>query len=325
MNEDIKALRLCWSKTYLVISCLNLQVLLGSIKFALLSFKEVKLVNDMSPVQQLPKAIFRRYVCAHADLPSVESTQRFADELVMFLFPVKANRLVSLRSLQKELRHLRFRLSELVMPLKVGKEEELSHAVDHFFDQLPIVYQLLIDDAQSFLDSDPAAHSMEEVIMSYPGFHAIAVYRLAHELQMMNIPLLPRIMSEYIHGKTGIDIHPGATIGEHFFIDHGTGVVIGETTHIGNNVKLYQGVTLGALLVEKGLNAQKRHPTIQDNVIIYAGSTILGGKTLVGHDSVIGGNTWLTESVDAYSVVYNKAQIIIRDKKEFIEPINFYI
>ncbi|HEX7410548.1 MAG TPA: serine O-acetyltransferase EpsC [Bacteroidales bacterium] len=279
----------------------------------------------MSPVQQLPKAIYRRYVCAHAELPSVESTQRFADELVMFLFPVKANRLVSLRSLQKELRHLRFRLSELVFPLKSGTEEDMSHYVDQFFDRLPIVYQFLVDDAQSFLESDPAARSVEEVIMSYPGFHAITVYRIAHELQVMDIPLLPRIMSEYIHGKTGIDIHPGANIGEHFFIDHGTGVVIGETAHIGNNVKLYQGVTLGALLVEKGLNAQKRHPTIQDNVIIYAGSTILGGKTIVGHDSVIGGNTWLTESIEPYSVVYNKAKIIIRDKKDFVEPINFYI
>ena len=279
----------------------------------------------MSPVQQLPKAIFRSYVCAHAELPSVESTQRFADELVIFLFPVKANRLVSLRSLQKELRHLRFRLTELILPMKSGMEEDLSLSVDRFFDRLPLVYQLLTDDAKSFLESDPAARSIEEVIMSYPGFHAIAVYRIAHELQLMDIPLLPRIMSEYIHGKTGIDIHPGATIGENFFIDHGTGVVIGETAHIGNNVKLYQGVTLGALLVEKGLSAQKRHPTIQDNVIIYAGSTILGGKTIVGHDSVIGGNTWLTESVEPYSVVYNKAQIVIRDKKEFIEPINFYI
>lgn len=279
----------------------------------------------MSPVQQLPKAIFRRYVCAHAELPSVESTQRFADELVIFLFPVKANRLVSLRSLQKELRHLRFRLSELILPMKSGTEEELSLSVDRFFDRLPVIYQLLVDDAQSFLESDPAARSIEEVIMSYPGFHAIAVYRIAHELQLMDIPLLPRIMSEYIHGKTGIDIHPGATIGENFFIDHGTGVVIGETAHIGNNVKIYQGVTLGALLVEKGLNAQKRHPIIQDNVIIYAGSTILGGKTIVGHDSVIGGNTWLTESVEPYSVVYNKAQIVIRDKKDFIEPLNFYI
>ena len=279
----------------------------------------------MSPVQQLPKAIFRRYVCTHAELPSVENTQRFADELVMFLFPVKANRLVSLRSLQKELRHLKFRLGELLFPFKSEREEDLSLTVDQFFDRLPLVFQLLVDDAQSFLESDPAARSIEEVIMSYPGFHALAVYRISHELQLMNIPLLPRIMSEYIHGKTGIDIHPGATIGENFFIDHGTGVVIGETAHIGNNVKIYQGVTLGALLVEKGLNAQKRHPTIQDNVIIYAGSTILGGKTIVGHDSVIGGNTWLTESVEPYSVVYTKAQIIIRDKKDFIEPINFYI
>ena len=279
----------------------------------------------MSPVSLLPKEIYRSYVCAHANLPPVESTQHFVDELVMFMFPVKGNRTVSLKSLQKELRRLRFRLSELLYPLHDDSEDEVTQVVESFFNRLPEIYRMLLSDANSFLDSDPSAKGIEEVLMSFPGFYAISVYRLAHELQVLNIPLLPRIMSEYIHGKTGIDIHPGATIGKNFFIDHGTGVVIGETTYIGDNVKIYQGVTLGALYVEQALRDQKRHPTIQDNVIIYAGSTILGGKTVIGHDSVIGGNVWLTGSVEPFSLVYHQPQIVIRDKKDFVEPLNFFI
>ncbi len=279
----------------------------------------------MSPVSQLPKEIYRSYVCAHANLPPVESTQQFVDELVMFMFPVKGNRTVSLKSLQKELRRLRFRLSELLYPLHDDSEDEVTQVVESFFNRLPEIYRMLQSDADSFLDSDPSAKGIEEVLMSFPGFYAISVYRLAHELQVLNIPLLPRIMSEYIHGKTGIDIHPGAIIGRNFFIDHGTGVVIGETTDIGDNVKIYQGVTLGALYVERALRDQKRHPSIQDNVIIYAGSTILGGKTVIGHDSVIGGNVWLTNSVEPFSLVYHQPQIVIRDKKDFVEPLNFFI
>jgi len=279
----------------------------------------------MNTISQLPKEIYRNYICAHADLPPVESTQHFVDELVMFLFPLKANRTVSLKSLQKELRRLRFRLSELLYPLHDEAEDEVLEVVEKFFNRLPAVYHFLMNDAKTFHESDPSARGIEDIIMSYPGFYAITVYRIAHELQLANVPLLPRIMSEYVHGKTGIDIHPSAIIGENFFIDHGTGVVIGETTEIGNNVKIYQGVTLGALFVERSLVDQKRHPTIQDNVIIYAESTILGGKTIVGHDSIIGGNTWLTESVEPFSMVYHKPQIVIRDKKDFVEPLNFYI
>jgi len=279
----------------------------------------------MDRLQQLPKDIFRSYVCAHANLPPVESTQQFVDELVMFFFPLKGNRTVSLKSLQKELRRLRFRLSELLYPLHDGAEEEVTQVVDSFFHQLPDIYEKMLNDAQSFLNSDPSAKGIEEIIMSFPGFYAISVYRIAHELQLLNVPLLPRIMSEYLHGKTGIDIHPGAKIGKNFFIDHGTGVVIGETTEIGDNVKIYQGVTLGALFVERALRDQKRHPTIQDDVIIYAGTTILGGKTVIGRGSVIGGNVWLTESVEPLSLVYHQPQIVIRDKKDFVEPINFFI
>jgi serine O-acetyltransferase len=170
------------------------------------------------------------------------------------------------------------------------------------------VYQALLKDAEAIAKHDPAAASAEEVIMAYPGFYAIAVYRLSHEIYKLKVKMLPRLFTEYAHSKTGIDIHPGATIGEGFFIDHGTGIVIGETATIGNNVKIYQGVTIGALLA-KGKQETKRHPAIEDDVIIYAGATILGGDTVIGQGSIIGGNVWLTNSVPANSFVYQKNEI----------------
>lgn len=170
-------------------------------------------------------------------------------------------------------------------------------------EEIPEIRRKLQLDTVAAFNGDPAAKSNEEIILSYPGLEAIVVYRIAHFLFANGVPVIPRIMSEHIHGKTGIDIHPGATIGESFFIDHGTGVVIGETCNIGNNVKIYQGVTLGALSVKKNLMNKKRHPTIEDNVTIYANATILGGETTIGHDSIIGGNTWVTESVPANSVI----------------------
>ncbi len=180
-----------------------------------------------------------------------------------------------------------------------------------FASKLPEIRHMLSDDIKAAYDGDPAALSYEDVMLSYPCFEAITVYRLAHALWNLDIPLIPRIMTEYAHAQTGIDIHPGAQIGKHFFIDHGTGVVIGETCVIGNHVKLYQGVTLGAKSFEtddKGvLLNTKRHPNIEDNVIIYSGATILGGNTTVGHDSIIGGNVWLVKSVPPYSKVYNVA------------------
>lgn len=169
-------------------------------------------------------------------------------------------------------------------------------------ENLPDIRRKIMLDVEALFDGDPAARSNEEVIVSYPGLEAILVHRIAHFLFAKGVPVIPRIMSEYVHGKTGIDIHPGAEIGERFFIDHGTGIVIGETTIIGKNVKLYQGVTLGALSVQKKLMDKKRHPTIEDNVTIYAGATILGGETVIGHDTTIGGNTWITHSVPANTV-----------------------
>jgi serine O-acetyltransferase len=162
---------------------------------------------------------------------------------------------------------------------------------------LPDIRERLLADAQAALDGDPAAQSLEEVILTYPGFEAITTYRLAHWLYDAGIPYIPRAMSEHAHTRTGIDIHPGARVGARFFIDHGTGVVVGETTDIGDDVKLYQGVTLGALSVRRELAGAKRHPTIEDGVVIYAGATVLGGQTVIGRGAVIGGNVWLTESV----------------------------
>jgi serine O-acetyltransferase len=178
--------------------------------------------------------------------------------------------------------------------------------VDSFFEELPQIRAVLARDLRAAFSGDPAAKSLEEVIVSYPGFEAITVHRLAHFFWVRGVPIIPRMMSEMVHGRTGIDIHPGAEIGESFFIDHGTGVVIGETTVIGKNVKLYQGVTLGALSVKKEEGNRKRHPTIEEGVTIYSNATILGGETVIGRGSVIGGNVWLTASVPPHTTVYTK-------------------
>jgi serine O-acetyltransferase len=170
-------------------------------------------------------------------------------------------------------------------------------------EEVPEIRRVTNTDIEAALRGDPAARTTEEVILSYPGLEAILIYRIAHFLHINGVPLIPRIMTEYSHGKTGIDIHPGASIGEYFFIDHGTGIVVGETCIIGKNVTVYQGVTLGALSVKKNLHGIKRHPTIEDDVIIYSGATILGGSTVIGRGSTIGGNTWVTSSVPPDSVI----------------------
>ena len=209
-------------------------------------------------------------------------------------------------------------------------EEAEAHAdrtACGFFEQLPEVQRLLLTDVQAGFDGDPAAKSKEEIIFSYPGLFAIYVYRLAHILYKENITFIPRVMSEYAHGRTGIDINPGATIGEYFFIDHGTGVVIGETTEIGNNVKLYQGVTLGALSTRMGqqLANVKRHPTICDNVTVYSNSTVLGGETVVGESTIIGGNTFITESIPANTKVSAKSpELVIKKPKTQVSATNVW-
>lgn len=200
--------------------------------------------------------------------------------------------------------------------IETCEEEEYASIWKRFLVGLPDILQQLNKDAKCLFMHDPAAKSVEEVILAYPGFFAIAVYRLSHELHSHSMPLVPRMMSEYAHRLTGIDIHPGAEIGSPFFIDHGTGVVIGESTVIKNHVKLYQGVTLGAMQVSKDMKDQKRHPTVEDHVTIYAGSTILGGDTIIGAHSTIGGNVWLTKSVPPYSLVHQKSEVKFKEKKK---------
>lgn len=213
-------------------------------------------------------------------------------------------------------------LSAFLVQVNVSEAEVLAQS---FFDDLYAIYQVLLSDLNAILEFDPAAKSRMEVLLAYPGFFSIIVYRIAHNLWVKNVPILPRVLSEYAHSKTGIDIHPAATIGERFFIDHGTGIVIGETAILGNNVKIYQGVTLGALSVSKDKAEEKRHPTIEDNVIVYANATILGGKTIIGRGSVIGGNVWITESVPAQSLVFHKSEIIIKTKIDYHNVIDFSI
>ncbi|GAA4799293.1 serine O-acetyltransferase EpsC [Litoribaculum gwangyangense] len=205
--------------------------------------------------------------------------------------------------------------------LKILSKLEIENGKDIWVDfksQLPEIRRKLDLDAVAFESNDPASYNLDEIYMAYPGFHAISIYRLSHSLHKLSVPILPRMMSEYIHGITGIDIHPGATIGESFYIDHGTGIVIGETSIIKNNVKIYQGVTLGGIQVSKDLAKVKRHPTIEDNVCIYANATILGGDIVIGANTTIGANVWITQSVPENSLVTYQTEIKIRPKKNGI-------
>ena len=208
---------------------------------------------------------------------------------------------------------------QIELALSFNSQENVKERAEKitadFVEGLPSVHELLIKDVHATFEGDPAANSFEEIIFSYPGFYAIMVYRVAHLLYQSRVPFIPRIMSEFAHGKTGVDINPGATIGEYFFIDYGTGIVIGETTIIGNHVKIYQGVTLGALSPRKGqsLSGVKRHPTVCDGATIYSGASILGGETVIGKDAVIGGNSFITESVsDGARVSVKKPEHIIK-------------
>ncbi|EPG67223.1 serine O-acetyltransferase EpsC [Leptospira wolffii] len=206
-----------------------------------------------------------------------------------------------------------------------SSSKDINDVLRNFQDALPSLYELIWEDAIAAYEGDPAAESVKEVILAYSGFYAIAVHRVAHALHNLQVPIFPRMLSEYAHEKTGIDIHPGAKIGRSFFMDHGTGIVIGGTSIIADNVKIYQGVTLGALSVSKSLASVKRHPTIEENVIIYAGATILGGDTVIGRNSIIGGNAWLTQSVPPFSIVYQKNEVRVRSSKELDNVIDFSI
>ncbi|MBO5213000.1 MAG: serine acetyltransferase [Clostridia bacterium] len=234
----------------------------------------IDILNDIK------KLMFPAYF---ASFDSNESAQCFAEPLINAIY----------FKIKKQIAHaLSFKEKKNIL-------DEAGKLASEFVEALPKTHKTLLTDAQATFEGDPAAQSKEEIVFSYPGFFAIFVYRVAHLLYLLKIPFIPRMMTEYAHGLTGIDINPGAEIDEYFFIDHGTGVVIGETTVIGKHVKLYQGVTLGALSPRKGqvLSGVKRHPTVKDNVTIYSGASILGGETVIGEGAIIGGNSFITESV----------------------------
>ena len=239
-----------------------------------------------------------------------QHTEQFTDRLISAMFPAYAAASLSRESALLEAAELLTECLKRVLP----PERAAENVVDALFAALPEVHRQLLTDLAAAYEGDPAAASVYEIILCYPAFPAIAAYRLAHVLYLEKVPLLPRMMTEYAHRTTGIDIHPGATIGDSFFIDHGTGVVIGETTTIGEHVKLYQHVTLGAKSFELGPDGNpvkgiKRHPDIGDRVVIYAGATILGGQTRIGSDCVIGGSVWLTRSVEAGKMVLASAAV----------------
>lgn len=231
----------------------------------------------------------------------------FFDDLLGIMFPETSsnsyNDINDFRRAYNTLKEdFRFVLSRRI----ARSEQEDEGILQRFFEALPGYREMLREDVQAMYDGDPAARSLTEVVRTYPGFYAIAAHRIAHHLCREGLHLIARIIASNAHNKTGIDIHPAARIGRHFCIDHGTGVVIGETTRIGAHVKIYQGVTLGAVSVKKEDAAVKRHPTIEDHVVIYAGATILGGATTVGHHSIIGGSVWLTQSAPPHSKIYYK-------------------
>ncbi|MGE5679561.1 MAG: serine O-acetyltransferase [Bacillota bacterium] len=260
-------------------------------------------------------------------LPDKQEVQGFAEEFLQILFPHFGNKVFySAKEIEIELLLLKKNLVHILRPLQPTMTMPIDEVSEVFCTKSADIYEHLLLDAEAISKGDPAAENVDEVIVSYPGFYSVAIYRIAHEFYKLNVPLFPRILTEYAHQLTGIDIHPGAEIGKSFCIDHGTGTVIGESTIIGENVKVYQGVTLGALSVSKSLAKSKRHPTIEDNTVIYSGATILGGDTVIGHHSVIGGNVWLTESVPPFSIVYHKSEIKVRSsRKPEDEPIDFSI
>ena len=234
-----------------------------------------------------------------------QKVEAFTDLLFYTLFDIDT-------PVEENLEALEVEFDVLVELACWNVERPCKKVWENYVVELPDILERLNLDAEAIVDCDPASLSIEEVYMAYPGFYAIAIYRLAHELYEIGFPLVPRLMTEYAHRQTGVDINPGAQIGKSFFIDHATGVVIGETAIIKDHVKVYQGVTLGALYVAKSLQKTKRHPTIENNVTIYANATILGGNTIIGENSIIGGNAWLTSSVPPNSTVFHTPEIKIK-------------
>ena len=267
----------------------------------------------------MTELFIKKLYAAHQACPTCPDPKDviwFFKDLLGVLFPetTKLSHL-SEKEFEAFIGQLRAKLPTLFFYCVQG-DQCVNELTDQFFDSIPDIHSKLVEDVQAMYAGDPAARSTSEVIRSYPGFYAIAAYRMAHTLHELSITSMPRIITEHAHSVTGIDIHPGATIGDSFCIDHGTGIVIGETTTIGNHVKIYQGVTLGALSVNKEDAEVKRHPTIEDNVVIYAGASILGGETVIGHDSVVGGNVWLTRSIPPHTKVYYQSKMYHKDTNE---------
>lgn len=247
-------------------------------------------------------------------VPSNDLIADWARQVIYLLYPEKSeHQFTSPQEIAQAFKKLELKLVTLLNATKACSDCNNEAIAAACFEKIPNLYRLLNTDIKAILDGDPAARSAFEIVRAYPGFFAISFYRMAHALHKLNVPVIPRILTEYAHSKTGIDIHPGAEIGDYFFIDHGTGVVIGETSIIGNHVKIYQGVTLGALSVDKSMANVKRHPTVEDHVVIYSGATILGGDTVIGKYSIIGGNVWLTRSVPPRSKVYHNPEITVME------------
>ena len=265
--------------------------------------------GKMTTKEQTIQRIIERKFRPDLNYSLKSKTEKFTTKLYYTLFD-------SNECVEQNIEQLEIDFSEIYQLACRNVNKNCVTIWNEFLKTLPEIFENLSLDGKALIDGDPASNTIEEVYLAYPGFYAIAIYRFSHELHLLNVPLIPRLMSEYAHSKTGTDIHPGATIGKSFFIDHATGIVIGETCIIKNNVKIYQGVTLGALYVSKELKNTKRHPTVESNVTIYANATILGGKTNIGKNSIIGGNVWITESIPKNSMVFHKPEIILKQNKD---------
>jgi serine O-acetyltransferase len=262
----------------------------------------------MDSDQDFINKLLEKHTITH-EVPSSEQIHEWVLQLQKVLLPeVTESRLSDRESIKEALHKTGYELKLLLSKTSACVPENCAEIAAHFMKSLPEIYDILQSDLEAFYIGDPAAKSTYEIVRAYPGYFAVFIYRIAHQLYTSGVALIPRILSEFAHSKTGIDIHPGADIGKSFFIDHGTGVVIGETTKVGDHVKIYQGVTLGALSVSKKLSGVKRHPTVGDHTVIYSGATILGGDTIIGRDCIIGGNVWLTTSVPDGTKVYHTAE-----------------
>jgi serine O-acetyltransferase len=268
----------------------------------------------------MDKSFLQKLYRSHQTCPTCPSPSEIADfftSLLGTLFPPYTQLdFQSFDDFEKHMQGLKAELDRIIRFYPYKGTADVGAIAGQFFDGLGAIFEKLNEDVVAMYEGDPAAKTRSEVIQTYPGFYAVAAYRIAHQLHVLGVQGLPRVITEHAHSRTGIDIHPSARIGNHFCIDHGTGIVIGETAVIGNYVKIYQGVTLGALSVSKEDAIRKRHPTLEDHVVVYAGATILGGETVIGHHSIVGGNVWLTRSVPPNSKIYYQAKMYDGEREE---------